>query len=358
MSNEISEIIFKIESADPAIWREAISSLKKVDSAQAKRVLMQLITSAPDVGKKYYAKKVLSDITGQGGGDNIQDETSRKENVLENNEKSSQEKEDKILKYLKSDDYETVVKALMYIAKNNLKKYLSEILNMLRPEAHPFVRATLVKAIACLGGKDYLKIIAVYLKDEDSRVRANTIEAIELLNDPGSYQYILPMLNDNDNRVKANALKAMKNLDREKMLSVIKKMLSSSEEYYVISALFVIENLKIKEMNAELEQLAGDEREEVAEKAQELCKKMGISFQTASDSLKNESKVEVKGKIHKIIINRGFVVVSQKGVYIGVLYPDSIKLKIDDYVGVSGKIIKEDGYFFVLPERVGLIQPY
>ncbi|MFA5478410.1 MAG: HEAT repeat domain-containing protein [Candidatus Muiribacteriota bacterium] len=352
---EISEIIFKLDSTDPNIWRDAIESLKNVDKNQAKRLLMQIITTSPDLGKKYLAKKVLAEINPQEAS-KVSDEPEKPKPVLQNTEaNASPEKSSgsKLSDYLHSDDYETVVKAIMHIMQNNLKDFLPQLVNMLKPEAHPFVRATLVKALCKLGGVNYLKIVVIYLKDEDNRVRANTIEALETLGHSAVFPYIMPMINDPDNRVKANALKAIKNLDREKMLSVIKNMMASKEDYYVISAMFVIESLELTELDRELEQLMDDDRDEVAQKARELGQKRGLKSSSASTTQEN---VDFKGIVDKVILNRGLVLKNEKGVRVGVIFPDNSKIALNQMIGVSGRLVKDDRYFFILPTKIGLIR--
>ncbi|MFW5782015.1 MAG: HEAT repeat domain-containing protein, partial [Candidatus Muiribacteriaceae bacterium] len=181
--SEINELIFKIESSDPDIWREAIDRLKDLDDKNKKRILMQIVTSSSDLGKKYYAKKIFNEI--EKG-----DKSEKKENKSPDNQKSTGSG-DKILDYLRSDDYEIVVKAIMHVAKNRLSQYLPELVKMLSPDSHPFVRATLVKAVAFMGKEKHVRDLFPFLDDPDNRVRANTVEALELTGSNEIYAEIM-----------------------------------------------------------------------------------------------------------------------------------------------------------------------
>gem|GEM_PF-3768952 len=340
--SELSEIIFKIESTDPNIWREAIDSLKKTtEKENAKRILMQIITSSDDLGKKYYAKKVLSDL-----------EEKKDKPVREKNTSNGK---DKILEYLKKDDYEIVVKSIIHIVKNNQKKYLPILEKMLTQKAHPFVRATLVKALPFLGGSKYIEKVTPFLEDDDSRVRANAIEGLEKTGDQKIYPIVLPMINDTDNRVKANAIKVVKSVDKEKMISIIKGMLSSSSEWYVNSALFVIDSLKLSELKNDVELLVNDDNPEIREKARKLCHKFGVKVEsiTTSDNMDDKQEVvETSGKVLKIIEDRGFILSNGKGVKLAVIYPESNNLRLETKLKIKGRIIKNDGYFFIVPNSL------
>ncbi|PLX16219.1 MAG: hypothetical protein C0601_11400 [Candidatus Muiribacterium halophilum] len=342
--NELSEIIFKIESNDPNIWREAIDSLKKSDKENAKRILMQIITSSEEMGKKYYAKKVLSDLEDDGTKPKTTPKTATKK--------------DQLLEYLQNDDFEVVVKAIIHIVKNNQKEYLPVLKKILNKDAHPFIRATLVKALPILGGAAYIEAVSPFLKDEDSRVRANAIEGLEKTGDQKIFPLILPMINDNDNRVKANAIKIVKTVDKEKMLSIIKGMLSSSSEWYVNSALFVVDSLNLSELKNDVELLVNDDNPEIKEKARKICHKFGVKVESitaeSSGKIKQET-VETSGEVFKIIEDRGFLLSSGKGVKVAVIYPESSELDIATKLKVIGRVIKNDGYFFIVPQTLNRI---
>ena len=114
---DLNELLFKIESTDATIWREAIDKLREDGTDQARRILMQIITTSSDLGKKYYAKKILGEIP----------QADNAKSNLKSETKSQQKKEtedERIARYLKSDNHEVQIKTIMHIAKYKLSQHL------------------------------------------------------------------------------------------------------------------------------------------------------------------------------------------------------------------------------------------
>jgi len=144
------------------------------------------------------------------------------------------------------------VQSLGYIGENRV---LTPLLNLLNTEQDAYVVATLVKAIARVGGVQLIPIIARYLKDPDARTRANTIEALEIIADPKIIKFLIPLLQDPNSRVKANTIKVLSKFGKSNMLEKLEEMLQSED--------VSIRGSSIYALNA----IGGDQVVEILEKA-------------------------------------------------------------------------------------------
>jgi len=129
------------------------------------------------------------------------------------------------------------VQALGLIGEN---RSLTPLLNLLNSEQDAFVVATLVKAIARVGGVQLIPIIARYLKDPDARTRANTVEALEIIADPKITKFLIPLIQDPNPRVKANAIKVLSRFGKTNMLEKLEEMIQSEESTIRGSAIYAI----------------------------------------------------------------------------------------------------------------------
>lgn len=129
------------------------------------------------------------------------------------------------------------VQSLGLIGEN---KVLTPLLNLLNSEQDPFVVATLVKAIARVGGSQLIPIIARYLKDPDARTRANTIEALEIIGDPKIIKFLVPLLQDENNRVRANAIKVLSKFGKTNMFEKLQEMIQSDDASTRASAIYAL----------------------------------------------------------------------------------------------------------------------
>ena len=129
------------------------------------------------------------------------------------------------------------VQSLGLIGENRV---LTPLLNLLNSEQDAFVVATLVKAIARVGGAQLIPIIARYLKDPDARTRANTIEALEIIGDPKIIKFLIPLLQDENNRVKANSIKVLSKFGKTNMFEKLDEMLQSDDISIRGSAIYAL----------------------------------------------------------------------------------------------------------------------
>jgi HEAT repeat protein len=123
------------------------------------------------------------------------------------------------------------------------QRVLTPLLNLLNSEPDAFVKATLVKGIARVGGVQLIPILARYLKDPDGRTRANTVESLEIIGDPKIIKFLVPLLQDPSSRVKANAVKVLSKFGKSNMLEHLEEMLKSDDDNVRGSAIFALNKI-------------------------------------------------------------------------------------------------------------------
>lgn len=148
------------------------------------------------------------------------------------------------------------VQSLGMIGENRV---LTPLLNLLNSEQDAFVVATLVKAIARVGGAQLIPIIARYLKDPDARTRANTIEALEIIGDPKIIKFLIPLLQDENNRVKANSIKVLSKFGKTNMFEKLDEMLQSDDISIRGSAIYALSAIGGEQVIELLEKAKNDE---------------------------------------------------------------------------------------------------
>ncbi len=148
------------------------------------------------------------------------------------------------------------VQSLGLIGENRV---LTPLLNLLNSEQDAFVVATLVKAIARVGGAQLIPIIARYLKDPDARTRANTIEALEIIGDPKIIKFLIPLLQDENNRVKANTIKVLSKFGKTNMFEKLEEMLQSDDVSIRGSAIYALSAIGGEQVIELLEKAKNDE---------------------------------------------------------------------------------------------------
>lgn len=150
---------------------------------------------------------------------------------------------DDCIKQLKHPSHDKRMQAVIQIGDTRDRKYLSLLLELFRNEEHPFVEASLVKALAKVGGNDVLKDIAPCLKHIDSRVRANTLEAFEDCDSPKVFDITIPAFYDRDPRVRGNAAKLIWKRFNKKAIPKIKEMIQKRDDSERLSAIYVLKEI-------------------------------------------------------------------------------------------------------------------
>ena len=115
-------------------------------------------------------------------------------------------------------------------------------------EVHPFVQASLVKALAASGGPEQVPVILPFLSSADDRVRANAVEGLEMLGAAEACEAVRRLLDDPSARVRANAARLLQKHDHETSWQALKQMIFSGDQGAIRSALHVMEELDSTEV--------------------------------------------------------------------------------------------------------------
>lgn len=110
-------------------------------------------------------------------------------------------------------------------------------------DADSRVRASAVKLLGELPGKQSESVAQAALDDPDRRVRANAVEALEAQRSHTAAVALIGMLDDPDNRIRANAIKALMAMDLATARDSLQSMLADPSPDHRLSALWVVEQV-------------------------------------------------------------------------------------------------------------------
>ncbi|MBI4864127.1 MAG: HEAT repeat domain-containing protein [Candidatus Riflebacteria bacterium] len=117
------------------------------------------------------------------------------------------------------------------------------LVDRLKVEDDPFVRASLVKALRHYPDPAVIELLADCLLDPDARVRSNTIEALMTYEHPALFKRISNLLHDPDNRVRGTVLVYLARRSPEKMRPLLESMLGGTESWARRTARFAFKAL-------------------------------------------------------------------------------------------------------------------
>jgi hypothetical protein len=115
--------------------------------------------------------------------------------------------------------------------------------DLLRREGDPWVRASLVKALAAYRRTVSLPLLMRHLSDPDGRVRANTVEALAELENPVVNSRIAEMIDDPEHRVQAAVLAALGREGKGNIRPRVESMLASGRVWLQSSAVYVLQQV-------------------------------------------------------------------------------------------------------------------
>ena len=107
-------------------------------------------------------------------------------------------------------------------------------------EENTRARATLIKALAAVGGDRAIPRILEYLRDPDARVRANSVEALSRFEDRELDLHFERMISDPHSRVAGNAIIALADRDRVKFRDALQEISRSTTPSACLTALYVL----------------------------------------------------------------------------------------------------------------------
>lgn len=199
----------------------------EMDPADAPRVVAQIrqltVDASPAI--RYHARLALDEIARRGG---MPHEAPAKE-------------EQEILDLLAHEAAEVRLRGVLSAYETRSSRLLDALTRLLRIEADPWVRASLVKAVAGYKRRISLPLLMKYLEDPDGRVRANTVEALAELENPVVTSKILELIDDPEHRVQSAVLTALGRGRPGDIRPKIESMLASDLVWLQASAVYVIQ---------------------------------------------------------------------------------------------------------------------
>lgn len=136
------------------------------------------------------------------------------------------------------------IDTLRVLAARRLTAAAPLLRRRLTEEDDPWVLATLVKALASLGGPEDVDALRPHLGHGDPRVRSNTAEALGMLGTPAALAAVRPHLASQDPRMRGVAALVMVQEDPEEALDTLQAMALAPDEAQKEAALYRLGKLR------------------------------------------------------------------------------------------------------------------
>ena len=230
MATKLHQLLTDLDSGDELLRVKALQWLAhEMDVHDAGSVLDKIrkLTSDASPAVRYYARLALDEIARRGGA--ASDVPAHEE--------------DEILALLSHDASEVRLRGVLSAYQTRSPRLFDALTDLLRREEDPWVRASLVRAVAGYGRKISLPLLMRFLDDRDGRVRANTVEALADLENPVVTARLAEMVNDPEHRVQSAVLTALARggTATGDIRPRIQAMLSSEMVWLQASAVYVIQ---------------------------------------------------------------------------------------------------------------------
>ena len=145
--------------------------------------------------------------------------------------------------------------------------HVPDMLQLLKLESEPFIKACLVTALGRLRAPMATDALVACLGEEVARVRANAVEALAIVAPERLVEHADRVLKDDNNRVRANAIGALIDRCEEKALAALGEMVSHSDELYRRSAFWAVSDIADERVSEFIKTFLHDESEEIRERA-------------------------------------------------------------------------------------------
>lgn len=232
MASKLDQLLSDLSGEDELLKIKALQWLGyEMDPAEAPTVLERIrrLTSDAAPAVRYYARLALDEIARRGG---IAPETPA-------------QGENEILTLLAHEAPEVRLRGVLSAYHTRSTPLFEALSALLRREDDPWVRASLVKAVAGYRRKLSLPLLIKYLDDADGRVRANTVEALAELDNPVVTARLAEMIDDPEHRVQSAVLTALaKGAGSEGDIRPrLESMLASDLVWLQASAVYVVQEV-------------------------------------------------------------------------------------------------------------------
>ena len=231
MATKLAQLLDDLDAGDELAKIKALQWLGyEMDPGEAPAVLERIrrLTSDAAPAVRYYARLALDEIARRGG--------------LAREVPAQAESE--ILELLGHDAPEVRLRGVLSAYETRTDRLFDTLSDLLRREADPWVRASLVKAVSGYKRRLSLPLLMKFLEDPDGRVRANTVEALAELDNPMVTARLAEMVDDPEHRVQSAVLTALaKGSTTDDIRPRLESMLSTEHIWLQASAVYVIQEV-------------------------------------------------------------------------------------------------------------------
>lgn len=229
-STKLDQLLSDLDEDDELRRIKALQWLAhEMSIADAGGVLDRIrkLTSDAAPAVRYYARLALDEIARRGG---IARDVPA-------------QAEDEILALLAHDASEVRLRGVLSAYQTRTTRLFDALTDLLRRESDPWVRASLVRALAGYRRKLSLPLLMKFLDDPDGRVRANTVEALAELDNPVVTSRLAEMVDDPEHRVQSAVLTALARggSSAGDIRPRIESMLASEMVWLQASAVYVVQ---------------------------------------------------------------------------------------------------------------------
>jgi len=272
--SDFTKLVRQCQDKHPANRKKAILKLSKLDDSNVVEPILELVFDS-DVSVSYFARKALKSLRYRFKSKDASFDKRMCDLYLKKN-----------FQFLRSLDSRKQIGAIQRLAKLTDPRIFKVFSSLLEVEKKPRVVATLVKALAAVGGSRALKHVEPFLASSEPRIRANAIEAITVIPVSGKFELLSPYLYDESPRVRANVAQSLWYHSRIKVIDVLRTMLRSEDSREAKSAIFALSTVGTPEARDLLLNIAGtpDLDEEVQKALAQVEQKIERALKEAGET--------------------------------------------------------------------------
>lgn len=181
---------------------------------------------------------------------------------------------EKILKMLKPGRPEENIRGINLIISQRKYKLFENVLELLKSSENAMVKGQCLRAVAKLGGEQFLSVISRGLKSRFPEVKKGAIAAVKILNTKDTIQLLVPLLDDATPSVRGTAILALRDYPAINAHKIIENMLDSPSDDMKLEAFYVLANLGDGKTATLLDKLRSSRKPLISQKAEKTLQIM------------------------------------------------------------------------------------
>ena len=214
--------------------------------------------------------------------------------------------------------------------------HVPAMLQLLKLENEPFIKACLVTALGRLKTPLAADALVGCLIEEVARVRANAVEALATVAPERLVEHAERVLKDENNRVRANAIGALIDPCEELALAALEKMVNSQDELYRRSAFWAVSDISDERVEKFISRFLDDESEEIRERAVLLVHQLREQNETLAQRIIDSADEEMKKRLDLDVSTQHAVEAFQEELPL-------LEHSTTDFLGASSDLLSIDG---------------